>query len=741
MSDLGTDFAVRGVCFSPDGRWLAACGSRRGAERDFQLTGLLRVWDARTNELRRDESGPEVMSALCFSPDGRHLATAVEGAREIRLTDAQSGKTVLTFRGYGPLTITGLCFRPDGQHLASWEGRLSVWDARGDRSRSIPTGHVSALRFASDSSRLLGTGADGRLRCWDPCSGREVPAPPEQSPGVPGGGVLSPDGRTLVTIHRTGNQQGQLKLLAAPSGQLLRVLTARRGFFGNVCFSPDSRSLAAVSTARDREDPRTIVSSEVQVWNVEDGKERVCLPFGRMRVTRVCFSPDSKLLATASGPGPLLPAVVKLWDARTGEERWAFKGHSADVADACFSPDGRRLATAGTVWDAQRRAFAGGEVKLWDVVGGQETLSLRGYRQGVHSICFSPDGRWLASAALDDTIRIWDGADAWQACPLRRLSDEIKRVGFSSDGRRLIAQVQPDRSGTGIGPADPIPAEVHGWDTTTGEEVVPCTDPAPATREAESPDGELVALNDGRELRVRRRAHLTPAARARRDEEDFWIGIGWHEQQASEAAAAGHWFAATFHRDCLRRTLPPDLDDLRRLALCQAAAGQDAAHRRTCAELLVALHPYADVLAALRPLAAVPGGINGVGSSLVLPPPAPVGERSALVRACLLCPDTVPDPARLLPVLPPADPVARGAALFRAGKHAEAAQLLSGLVEPAGQFYLALAEQGRGRTAEARQALKRARGLVATRAIPWEQLAEIERLRTEVEAALHPDGP
>src|SRR5207249_2389938 len=113
-----------------------------------------------------------------------------------------------------------------------------------------------------------------------------------------------------------------------------------------------------------------------------------------------------------------LPGVVKLWDARTGKERHSLTGHTAQVADVCFSPDGRRLATAAALWDVHRGVYAGGEVKLWDVAAGLETLSLRGHRLGVHGVCFSPDGRWLASAAWDDTIHIWDSSHPWQACPL-----------------------------------------------------------------------------------------------------------------------------------------------------------------------------------------------------------------------------------------------------------------------------------------------------------------------------------
>ena len=55
-----------------------------------------------------------------------------------------------------------------------------------------------------------------------------------------------------------------------------------------------------------------------------------------------------------------------------------------------FSPDGRRLASAG--WDRT--------VKVWDAATGQEALTLTGHTEPVWSVAFSPDGRRLASAEL-----------------------------------------------------------------------------------------------------------------------------------------------------------------------------------------------------------------------------------------------------------------------------------------------------------------------------------------------------
>jgi tetratricopeptide (TPR) repeat protein len=73
-------------------------------------------------------------------------------------------------------------------------------------------------------------------------------------------------------------------------------------------------------------------------------------------------------------------------------------GHTADVTGAAFSPDGRRLATAS--FDRT--------IKLWDVATGRDVFTLRGHTAGVVSVAFSPDGQRLVSGGIDATARVWD---------------------------------------------------------------------------------------------------------------------------------------------------------------------------------------------------------------------------------------------------------------------------------------------------------------------------------------------
>jgi eukaryotic-like serine/threonine-protein kinase len=79
-------------------------------------------------------------------------------------------------------------------------------------------------------------------------------------------------------------------------------------------------------------------------------------------------------------------------------EPMILRGSEKGVYGAAFSPDGRRLAAAN----------GDGTIRLFNVETGDELLTLPGHKDYVFSVAFSPDGNHVASASADRTVKVWD---------------------------------------------------------------------------------------------------------------------------------------------------------------------------------------------------------------------------------------------------------------------------------------------------------------------------------------------
>jgi WD40 repeat protein len=114
-----------------------------------------------------------------------------------------------------------------------------------------------------------------------------------------------------------------------------------------------------------------------------------------------------------------------------------------------ISADGRTVASASR----------DDTIRLWDIATGQLLAILEGHEGDVMSVAFSPDGSRLASGSYDKTIRIWDMRSCHCIRVITGPEDLVFAVRFSPDGRQLAAG-----SGDGVRLWNlDRPQPVHTW--------------------------------------------------------------------------------------------------------------------------------------------------------------------------------------------------------------------------------------------------------------------------------------
>jgi len=346
--------------------------------------------------------------------------------------------------------VTDLAFSPDGAALASSgrDGTVRLHLLRGARSSRVVSRHAAAAQrvaFSPDGQLLASGGKDGvvRLHRQGGAGGGAG-----EDLGSPGGSVealsFAPGGKTLawagedpgVTRWSVRGHKVAARLLPA-AGSRARILS--------LAHSPDGKLLAVGDAA-----------GNLSLWDLTTGAE-LATPRHGAAVHALAFSPDGRTLASGDRAG----LVRFMGPGRTPDQPAAHLSAGGAVLALAFTPDGRDLALAG----------ADKEVRFVQSVGAPATdrsaPPLRGHLGAIHDLAISADGKLLATASRDNTIRIWDlearrapGKDVHVQLEGHR--KEVWSAAFSPDGATLAS------AGTG--------GKVRLWDGRTGLAATPAMD-------------------------------------------------------------------------------------------------------------------------------------------------------------------------------------------------------------------------------------------------------------------------
>jgi WD40 repeat protein/serine/threonine protein kinase len=429
------------LTFRRDGRVLALCaGGTGGAQISIRT-----VPDGR--EIVTFPGHGETVHQLAFSPDGSRLASA-SSDETVKIWETASGRELLVLAGHEGWVL-GVTFSPDGRYLASnGGGMLKLWD--GGPSRELFTlrrdrSQVMGLAYSRDGRRLATTqGNFGAFTLWDAATARPLFTAGDTKVRMLAASCLafSPDGRQVALgLSNAKTDTGIVVLWDASTRTQLRELRGHTDSVLGLAFSPDGRRLASASHDRT-----------VKLWDPASGQELLTFRGHIGRVNAVAFSPDGGRIASASRDG-----TVKVWDPESGREFLTLQGprgsvgsvllcpdlwstllsvraNQSTMTSVAFSPDGQRI-----VGSSGGRLDANCQVLVWDAHTGTQLHVLRGHRDFVWAVTFSPDGRLIASAGADHTVRLWEAVTGREVLVLRGHDDEVFRLAFSPTGHQLAS--------------------------------------------------------------------------------------------------------------------------------------------------------------------------------------------------------------------------------------------------------------------------------------------------------------
>eukprot|EP00250_Pteridium_aquilinum_P001867 c12073_g1_i1 orf=324-1751(-) len=309
--------------------------------------------------------------------------------------------------------VLSVSFSPDGQRLASGSGDTTVrfWDLNTQTPLHTCKGHtnwVLCIAWSPDGKQLISGDKAGHICLWDPQDGKA-------------------NGSTL---------NGHKKWITSLSWEPAHLQSPSRRF---------------ASGSKD---------GDVRIWDTTTRKCTICLTGHTLAVTCVKWSGEGLIYSSSQD------CTIKVWETSQGKLIRELKGHGHWVNTLALSTEyvlrtgpfdyksnhynsAEEMKEAALARykaakkDSPERLVSGSDdftMFLWEPATNKHPKArMTGHQQLVNHVYFSPDGRWIASASFDKSVKLWNGFTGEFVATFRGHVGPVYQISWSADSRLLLS--------------------------------------------------------------------------------------------------------------------------------------------------------------------------------------------------------------------------------------------------------------------------------------------------------------